>query len=103
MKRPADAVAVICTDRGQHKERKLGWLRVAKLTGDPQSLPWHYQAGKGHPLSPIPVGARHNPGVPLRYRCQVCGCDVQWRPATARRIYDTLTASGMHKVDVSKL
>jgi hypothetical protein len=98
-------VNIICTDRGQHRRRRLGELWEDDATGELRAGPWvtrrtrltHYDSAT-QPI-PHPNASAH----PIRYRCDVCRRDVQWAPETARRMYDTLTAAGMHTADVSLL
>jgi hypothetical protein len=90
-------VGIVCTDRGQHPERKLGWLFVR--SGEARSWPWQRRGDMRAPMpAPLPqFGHAH------RFHCGTCGRDVRWQPDTALRVYETLTGNGMRTVDVSLL
>jgi hypothetical protein len=88
-----NGIKVVCTDRGQHPKRVLGWLDIAP-DGAMVSSQWARHAEAGVPFSSA---------EPLSFRCRTCRRNIEWRQATARRLYDTLTAADVHTVDVALL
>ncbi len=85
-------ITVVCTDRGQHSERKLGEWQGRGV------VPW---ASPHDPAAELPYTG--GPRRKVRFHCKTCGRDVQWRAETAQQRYDTLTANGMRTLDVSSL
>lgn len=85
-------LGVVCTDRGQHSQARLGEL---DMTDD-----GHFLAGNvlmrgnvgGHidGEAPTVVWEQHAGGVRVRLRCLRCGRDVVWRDQRARQVVETL-------------
>lgn len=81
---------LVCTDRGEHPRRKLGWLTVR---GDRVLFePWAPRPA-GHDLDPV-IGR-------VAVRCRTCERDVQMTTSTARRLADGLGEAD--EVDISAL
>jgi hypothetical protein len=95
-------IAVVCTDRDTHEERRLGWL-VEEWNADGERVfalvPWV-------PFGELKAGADRNPdtqrGGTLRPRkCPTCRRDVPMSQSTAARKYDERVAAGLHRLDIS--
>ena len=94
-------IAVVCTNRDTHPERRLGWLVDERSpeneTGGIAFVPWasHHQFRMGDrdtqrgTLRLLPCSGRR------------CRRTVRWTQATAVRLVDGLTAAGRDRLDVS--
>jgi hypothetical protein len=95
-------IAVVCTNRGTHQEKRLGWL-VEEQNADGERVfalvPWV-------PFRDLKAGADRNRdtqrGGTLRPRkCPNCRRDVPMSQSTAARKYDEHAAAGLHRLDIS--
>jgi hypothetical protein len=94
-------IAVVCTDRGTHPEKQIGWL-LAEVNDrgerDFVLVPWV-------PFRALKAGVDREVqrGGTLRVpRCPVCPWrDVPISQSTAARLYDQLGVAGLNKKDIS--
>lgn len=90
------SLPVVCTDRGTHPQRRLGWL-LPELGDDGRTfvfVPW------GTDRRAARVEQRGTLRPPP---CPTCRRTVPMRQETAARCYDTLTAAGLPSLDISRL
>jgi hypothetical protein len=93
-------ITIVCTAKGRHKRHTLGWLTAGGLVQ--QRV--HISAGRVNADASNGVIARM---LDLRSTrtldCPSCSRHIEWRPETAKRIYDMRTAQGGAPIDVSLL
>jgi hypothetical protein len=85
----ADLVVVFCTDRGQHRRRRL-W------TGSPDGVMALSEPGHAD-------GATWRRGGGMRFRCPTCRRDVQLTPDRWELLVKGLDAAHVTEVDTSFL
>jgi hypothetical protein len=81
-------IKVVCTDRGQHPKRQLGFTGSTELGAVPVVL---------QQVQRRPDGS----GSTYRFKCRTCGRDVQLREEVWRRIVDGLVEAGQSTTDAA--
>jgi hypothetical protein len=91
------SITVECTDRGTHPVRTLGYL-LEEVDARGRTIvfvPWT-------PKSELRRTDRNEQRGTLRPKpCPTCGRNAPMNQQTAMRRYDTLTAAGMKRMDIS--
>jgi hypothetical protein len=91
------SIPVVCTDKGTHPTRQLGWLLAERdeVGRTIVFVPWIPKSELRRTDRDVQRGTLRPPP------CPTCGRDVPMNQQTAMRRYDALTAASMTSLDVS--